>query len=193
MASEQSFDLSQLSADSWRRGRSKHAAYYALTACFVGAALLFLDAALGSSRSVADWTLLGITETIAGAMIAILAIAIWKTRKPPVWLSVGADGIRLRWPSGHEEFSDWNTTARSAVLLDYSGNPTVVQRIPQFQWELRRWASTPAPLTKAAFDAIESGARSRGLIPNSTLLPTPTWGWAPCRAVRFSRPSDSAR
>jgi len=191
METEKAFDLSQVSGESWRLGKGKHFAFYLIAAIFAGGAVWFLFDALAPPRNAADWTLLGITESISGAMLIVLAVVISKTGRPPILIRVGALGLELRWASGRADFWNWKHLPRGFVLLDYSVNPMVAQNLPMFQWELRRLTGIPTPLTKEAFDAIVQSAESAGLATQTELLRNPTWGWARCRATRFKPRSAS--
>jgi hypothetical protein len=186
------FDLRALSAERASMGQRMRLLLGLFDVLALGFALWFLKISFGLGRSpeTFQWVGFDVVEIVSLSLALILSYAVLNTRRGPYGLAIDEAGIRFRWPSGSEERLPWIDLTRRFVLLDYSSNRFVVENLSMLQWEVRRWNRPASSLTKDAFDAIVTGAKVAGLVVTSEDLKKPTWGWAPCRAVRFvqSRP-----
>jgi len=179
------FDLRGLSDDAYRRTRPRLILFALFLVIFVAFDFWFLNDALNAPHTLSDWTLLAIVDSVCTAMAALFAVAAWKSRRPPAFLSVDSEGITLIRTSGGKEHLRWSQMTRGVELLDYSSNATVARFLPQFRWELRSSIREPAPLTKDAFDAVVSQGITQGLRAVTRHVRGSYFGHAECQSTRF--------
>ncbi|HKS59235.1 MAG TPA: hypothetical protein VJS68_00470 [Thermoplasmata archaeon] len=152
----------------------------------------FLSIGLHGLGDELQWLVFATIESGCLVLFGLTAYAVWKTRAGPVSLIIDEGGILFRWNSGRKKLLRWGSFGRGTYLLDYSTNQAVSGLLPKFRWEIRRRNMPPSSVTKEAFDAIIDSARRMGMRVETTDLPNPWRGWAPCRAIHILPPTTGA-
>ena len=116
--------------------------------------------------------------------ICLGVVALWKSGRGAVGLTVDAEGVQFRWASGRDDLLPWGEMKGQLVLLDYSADVGNEGSNPMTPYEAHRWSRTPTQLSEEAFDAIILRAGALGIRTTRVFQKHPRW-WPPCIEVRF--------
>ncbi len=186
------FDLREQSADRSRAARSLRQVMVLLLCLVTGVLAWFVVIGLTEGVAGFQWIALITVLSCVSFLVGEFSIVLWKTRPGAVELSVGADGLEIRWLSGKIETLPWAGLYRGVALYDNSG-VDLFRAHSRNLWELRRWNRPITCLSKDAFDSIVESASRAGIVVHELQLRPGPFRWTASRAIRFSHGTRAAR